>query len=254
MENKDILTAGILEKTLEIQKKYPGLSRDLNETPVLAPDYNNPNLNQQELDDYRQSMGILISHSDAISIGDSGEIPSHPRPDARRTLDAHLLKFDLGREIENLKLEGNWLAGNQSAKTLLKSDDLRIVLIAMHQGNEMKMHQSSGPISLQVLEGYIQFKTLQDEVELRSGDLIGLHKNILHQVLSKEQSIILLTMHNTPTDPDEKEMDAQKDIEKKDEEIIEKSENINFPDFPTYPPKDNVYKAPEKIEEKESTG
>jgi hypothetical protein len=36
----------------------------------------------------------------------------------------------------------------------------------------------------------------------------------------------------------------EKEIEEKDNEVVETSENINFPDFPTYPPEDDVYKEP----------
>jgi hypothetical protein len=60
--------------------------------------------------------------------------------------------------------------------------------------------------------------------------------------MAKEKSIALLTiMHmneENKTDPEEKE------IEEKDKEVVEESENINFPDFPTYPPGDDVYKEP----------
>jgi quercetin dioxygenase-like cupin family protein len=255
MENKDVLTAGILKQSLEIQEKYPGLSRDIIETPVITLDYGDPYLNQQELEDYHESMGLLITHSDATSVGDSGSLQSHPRPDARRKLDGHLLKFDLYAEIENLKQEGNWLAGYQSAKTLVKSEDTRIVLIALHKDNEMKMHQSNGPISLLIMEGCIQFKTLQDDVELNSGELITLHKKVQHSVLAKEQSIILLTMDNTPAYPNERNKeDEEVENKEEDEQTIEESEHINFPDYPTYPPKDDAYNAPTEVDEKETPG
>jgi hypothetical protein len=59
-------------------------------------------------------------------------------------------------------------------------------------------------------------------------------------------------MTNTSDVSKPKEDDVrQDDPDEKDLEVMEESENINFPDFPTYPPDDDIYIAPV---EKESTG
>jgi hypothetical protein len=75
--------------------------------------------------------------------------------------------------------------------------------------------------------------------------MITLHKRIMHNVLAKEQSIILLTIVNLPAKKkNSKPFVDQKNREEKDKETIEQSENISFPDFPTYPEEDDIYRAP----------
>lgn len=44
------------------------------------------------------------------------------------------LTFDLDAEITRLRWEEAWQRGNHNAKTLVKDDDVRIILIAMKSG------------------------------------------------------------------------------------------------------------------------
>lgn len=247
MKNFHHSNGEMLENPLGIQQGYPIKSRHLFDMPLYNADYHEPSVNQQEMEDFHDPISILIRHSDSTSIGLRGIISSHPRQDIGRVLDAPLLEFDLNKEIEHIKLEGNWAAGRQTAKTLAKSEKMSVVLIAMQKANEMKMHQANGPITLQVMEGNIQFMTWQSCVTIKAGQFITLHQNVQHNILAKDPSIALLTiMHmndENKTDPEEKE------IEEKDLEVVETSENINFPDFPTYPPEDDVYKEPLEPEE-----
>ena len=236
-----------LKNFFGIQQGYPIKSGHLFDMLSYNADYHEPSVNQQEMEDFHDPISILIRHSDSTSIGLSGISSSHPRPYAGRILDAPLLEFDLNKEIKHIKLEGNWSAGKQTAKTLAKSENISVVLIAMQKANEMKMHQANGPITLQVMEGNIQFMTWQSCVTIKAGEFITLHQNVQHNMLAKESSIALLTiMHmneKNKIDPEEKE------IEENNQEVVETSENINFPDFPTYPPEDDAYKEPLEPEE-----
>lgn len=237
----------MLANSRNTKQMLPGLSGHTLEIPLYITDYHEPSENQQEMEDYHDVLPIRIRHSDATSIGLKSILSSHPRPDTERVLDVPLLEFDLNIEIKNLKLESNWKAGRQRSKTLSKSENMSVVLMAMHKATEIKMHQANGPITLQVLEGNIQFMTWQSCVSIKAGQFITLHKNVQHNIIAKEQTIALLTiMHmndeNKPG-PEEKEIE-KKEIEEKDKEVVEESENINFPDFPTYPPEDDVYQEP----------
>jgi quercetin dioxygenase-like cupin family protein len=249
MKNFHHLNSELLENPMEIQQDYPAKSRYMFAAPFYNTDYHEPSVNQQEMEDFHEPISILIRHSDSTSIGLKGIISSHPRPDSERVMDAPLLEFDLNKEIQHIKLEGNWAAGKQTAKTLAKSEYMSVVLIAMQQANEMKMQQANGPITVQVMEGNIQFMTWQSCVTIKAGQFITLHKNVQHNMLAKDQSIVLLTiMHMTEEKKSETE---EKEIEENQQEVVETSENINFPDFPTYPPKDDVYKEPAETEEPE---
>lgn len=116
------------------------------------------------------------------------------RPEGERLLDAELVRIDLNDLNEQLQRETAWLEGDRTAITVFKSDDLRIVLIALHGGAEMKPHTAPGIISVQVLKGRINFATDSHQEDLVPGQMIALHKRIPHHVKAYEDSSFLLTM------------------------------------------------------------
>lgn len=116
------------------------------------------------------------------------------RPEGERLLDADMVLMDLESFKKQIKLEKAFLDGERNAITLFKSDQLRVILIALHKGAEMKTHTAPGTISVQVLEGFIEFTTPQRTVELAAGQMLALHKEIPHSVLAKEESTFLLTL------------------------------------------------------------
>jgi quercetin dioxygenase-like cupin family protein len=116
------------------------------------------------------------------------------RPEGDRLLDADMVLMDLDSFRKQIKLEKAFLDGERNAITLFKSDQLRLILIALHEGAEMKTHTAPGTISVQVLEGFIEFTTPQRTVELAAGQMLALHKEIPHSVLAKEETTFLLTL------------------------------------------------------------
>jgi len=116
------------------------------------------------------------------------------RPEGERLLDAKLVRIDLSDLNEQIHRETAWLEGDRTAITVFKTDDLRIVLIALHAGAEMKPHTAPGVISVQVLKGKINFATDQHHEDLEPGQMITLHKRIPHHVKAYEDSSFLLTM------------------------------------------------------------
>ena len=62
----------------------------------------------------------------------------HPTPMAEP-----FMEFDLEAEVHRLKAETTWSTG-QNARTLVKYEDLRVVLIALQQGSRMPEHQTEG--------------------------------------------------------------------------------------------------------------
>ena len=119
---------------------------------------------------------------------------SRPRPDADRPLDAEMLKFDLNSVTARIKKEDDWQKDDHNAITLMKSEKMRIVLIAMHAGSEIKMHKSEGPISVHILEGKLKFKTEKESVILSKGELLTLHENISHSLSAIDETSFLLTL------------------------------------------------------------
>ena len=109
------------------------------------------------------------------------------------TLAASLLKFDLDREIQQLRSEERWQSGH-TAKTLAKYSNLRVVLIVMKAGGRLDKHRTEGRISVHCLGGGITFRTPEQSVDLSAGQMLTLECNILHEVEAAIDSVFLLTI------------------------------------------------------------
>ena len=119
------------------------------------------------------------------------------RPDGERVIDAAFVSIDLPLYMSQIKEETSWKDGKRNAITVFKTNGLRIVLIALHEGSEMARHTADGIISVQVLEGKIQFNTDQQSVELDKGRMLALHERIPHSVKAIQETIFLLTLTTT---------------------------------------------------------
>ena len=116
------------------------------------------------------------------------------RPRGDRKIDAPLVKIDLPSFIEQIRKEKTWKDADRNAITVFKANGLRIVLIALRKGAEMIKHKADGLISLQVLEGKMQFNTDERSVKLGAGQMLALHEGIPHSLLAKKKTIFLLTL------------------------------------------------------------
>ena len=116
------------------------------------------------------------------------------RPKGDRTLDASMVTIDLPAFIKQLKEEESYKDSDRNSITVFHTDGMRIVLIALHAGAEMKKHKSEGIISIQVLDGLMEFKTDARGTKLSTGNMVTLHENIPHSVLAVEDTTFLLTM------------------------------------------------------------
>ena len=119
------------------------------------------------------------------------------RPQGERIMDAALVTIDLRSFTKQIREEKSWKDSDRNAITLFKTDGMRIVLIGLHKDAEMIKHTADGMISIQVIEGQIQFTTEEQSVELASGQMLTLHENIPHSVVAKEETIFLLTLTTT---------------------------------------------------------
>ncbi len=119
------------------------------------------------------------------------------RPEGDRSIDAMLVTIDLPLFMEHIKQESSWKDSDRNAITVFKTNGLRIVLIALHEGAEMARHTANGIISVQVLEGQLQFNTDRQSVELNKGQMLALHERISHSVKAIKETIFLLTLTTT---------------------------------------------------------
>ena len=107
-----------------------------------------------------------------------------------RLLDAPLLIFDLHEVVKKIKQEPTWKMGERNAITLLKSPQMRIVLIAVRKKTEINFPHSGNLISIQIIEGKVNFQSLM----LNKGSLLTLHEDTKHTLYAIEESVILLTI------------------------------------------------------------
>ena len=119
------------------------------------------------------------------------------RPQGDRTIDAPLVSIDLFSSIEQIRKEKKWKETDRNAITVFKTNGLRIVLIALHKGAEMVKHVANGLISVQVLEGKIEFNAEGKCFKMGKGQMLALHEGIPHSLMAKKKAIILLTLTTT---------------------------------------------------------
>ena len=103
------------------------------------------------------------------------------------------MEFDLAAEIHRLKAEKTWSQG-QNARTLVKYDDLRVVLTVLQLKARLPEHKTEGRISIHVLSGHIQVKASGRTFNLRSGGLLALDRAMSHEVEALDESAFLLTI------------------------------------------------------------
>lgn len=116
------------------------------------------------------------------------------RPAGERLLQAELLEMDLNKAIQQIKEEPAWKSSDRNAVTLFKSDKLRILVIALHSGAELKTHTAPGVITVQVLEGAMSFHANDRSVELSEGQMVTLASGVPHGVVARKESVFLLTI------------------------------------------------------------
>ena len=115
------------------------------------------------------------------------------------TLDTPSLQFDLGKEIAELRKEESWhQETGRSSKTLVKHNDLRIVLILMKAKTRMHEHKTTARISVQSISGHIRLHLPNRTVDLPAGNLVALDQCLEHDVEALEESSFLLTISWPP--------------------------------------------------------
>ncbi len=119
------------------------------------------------------------------------------RPEGDRAMDATLVTIDLPLFIKRIKQESTWKDSDRNAVTVFKTNGMRLVLVALHAGAELKTHTVDGIISVQVIDGKMKFNADNRSVELNTGQMLALHKGIPHSVLAIEETIFLLTLTTT---------------------------------------------------------
>ncbi|HQY20025.1 MAG TPA: cupin domain-containing protein [Ignavibacteria bacterium] len=116
------------------------------------------------------------------------------RPEGNRVLNAPLVEISISEFIDQIKNETTWADSDRNSVTIFKSETMRIVLIGLHENAELKPHKANGVISVQVIDGKINFITDQQSTIIEKGQMIALQENITHSVIALTESFFLLTL------------------------------------------------------------
>ena len=119
------------------------------------------------------------------------------RPQGGRIISAPLIEMDLNNFIAQIKQETTWVSSDRNSITIFKSEEIRIVLIGLHDHAELKTHTANGITSVQVLEGQINFTAEQQTITLGKGQMIVLQEKSPHSIIALKESFFLLTMAMT---------------------------------------------------------
>src|SRR5438309_1115169 len=88
---------------------------------------------------------------------------------------APLEVIDLEAETAQVREARPWRVHGQSAKTLVKHEHFRLVLVAMKRGRHCREHTAEESVSVQALDGHVEVHVASgDPIELVGGQVLAL--------------------------------------------------------------------------------
>ncbi len=111
-----------------------------------------------------------------------------------RSLHGSPLVLALDEERAEAERHGLHEARGRTARTLVKDDALRVTLITLAPGGELREHTAPGPITVQPLKGRIRFTVGDAEHDLGPDDFLALQAKKPHSVTSEHGGTFLLTV------------------------------------------------------------
>ncbi len=97
-------------------------------------------------------------------------------------------------EVLGLRRDLHYTTGGRAAKTLAKTDGLRVTLVLLKSGATLNPDSVAGGATLQVLKGLLQVETEGAQWDLRPGDLVVLEENLREPVTAVEEAAFLVTI------------------------------------------------------------
>lgn len=102
--------------------------------------------------------------------------------------------FALGDEIRSLRGELHRTSGGRAAKTLAKTDGVRVTLVLMSQQAILNPESTAGGATIQVLEGRLRVQAEGQQWDLGPQALIVLGENLREPLTATEESAFLVTV------------------------------------------------------------
>jgi len=80
------------------------------------------------------------------------------------------------------------------SRVLFKGDDVRVVVFAFDEGQELTDHTAAVPAILQVVKGRLDLRLGDESVEVSADSWVYMEANLNHAVVALEPSVMLLTL------------------------------------------------------------
>jgi hypothetical protein len=103
------------------------------------------------------------------------------------------LRYVLDTERRDLQAEVGRTTAGRTAKTLAKSDTLRVTLVHLRAGTTVHPSATAGAASLQVLDGHLVVES-DSGLELGPGDLAIFDHNLRQPLRAREACTFLVTV------------------------------------------------------------
>mgnify|MGYP003555145351 CR=1 FL=1 len=102
--------------------------------------------------------------------------------------------FDLKTVAHELRAEESYHSEGHTARTLTRTSDLRIVLLALKAGKTISEHHANVTASVQTLSGHIRAHLPARGVDVPGGQLLVRGAGLSHDVYAEVDSVFLLTL------------------------------------------------------------
>src|SRR5690554_5991925 len=103
-----------------------------------------------------------------------------------RPLSGDVLAFDLEAEREKVSDPAFLQRSGRIARTLIKDGPLRVALIVVAPGGEIREHVSDGPVTIQPLTGSIRVLVQEEAYEVAPPQLLAIGAGVSHAVDSRD--------------------------------------------------------------------
>jgi quercetin dioxygenase-like cupin family protein len=94
----------------------------------------------------------------------------------------------------DMRQEDAYRRDGHTARTVVREEDLRVVLIVMKAGARLAEHQASDTAVIHALSGHVRLRLTGTITDLPSGRLLVLERGLRHDVEAMVDSAFLLTL------------------------------------------------------------
>lgn len=123
--------------------------------------------------------------------------PEHTHYAQGAPVAGRVLTLDVAAEATLVQEETRRRGVAHGAVSLVKHEDMRVVLLTLDGGAVLKRHEVEASVLLHVQSGAVQVVFDDETLELGPGRLCVLERGVAHELHASEDSVVLLVMGAT---------------------------------------------------------